>query len=84
VLAPFGQLVSASELCRWIVDQKFGDDGQKCRHFPIPHTDQAVKDPIQIRLVAERVRFPDTDHQARHTEEIDGMPMQRTANGIPK
>jgi hypothetical protein len=28
MLAALGQLVSTPELCRWIVDEKFGDDGQ--------------------------------------------------------
>ncbi|WP_231740412.1 MULTISPECIES: hypothetical protein [unclassified Mycobacterium] len=28
MLASFGQFVSASELLRWIVDEKFRDDGQ--------------------------------------------------------
>jgi hypothetical protein len=41
MLASFGKLVSASQLWRWIVDEKFGDDGQKRRRLPVPHTDQA-------------------------------------------
>jgi len=28
MLAAFSQLVSTPALCRWIVDEKFGDDGQ--------------------------------------------------------
>jgi hypothetical protein len=28
MLVAFSQLASASELWRWIVDEKFGDDGQ--------------------------------------------------------
>jgi hypothetical protein len=41
MLASFGHLVSGSELWRWIVDEKLGDDGQKHRRLPVSHTDQA-------------------------------------------
>jgi hypothetical protein len=52
MLASFSQLASTPELCRWIVDEKFGDDGQQRRRLPIPHTEQTVKDPIQMTRIA--------------------------------
>jgi hypothetical protein len=52
MLASFSQLVSASELWRWIVDEKFGDDGQQRGRLPIPRIDQASQDPIQITDIA--------------------------------
>jgi hypothetical protein len=81
LLVSFSQLASASELWRWIVDEKFGDDSQKRRRLLIPHTDQAVKDPIQMTRIApaglqryQRFGFRHVDHHAGQTEQAEWMP----------
>jgi hypothetical protein len=91
MLAAFGDLVATPDLCCRIVDEKFGDGGQKHRRLPIPYTDQAVKDPlhtIRIALVRlqrkKRFRFRRVDHNAGHAEQAERMPRQGTAYRVPE
>src|SRR3954468_15739820 len=87
MLASFGHLASATELWRGIVDEKFGDDGQKRRRLPSPHTDEAVKDPIQKSGIApvgvqryQRFGLRHMDRHARHTEQAEWMPTRHIAS----
>src|SRR3954447_11083140 len=92
MLASFGHLASATELWRGIVDEKFGDDGQKRRRLPSPHTDEAVKDPIQKSGIApvgvqryQRFGLRHMDRHARHTEQAEWMATrQGTAYRVPE